>query len=101
MTVARITLTNDELVTARDAMRGLNTYLDELNRGEREKLVLTRHNEMVGVVLSLERFAAYEDLAADVAAMLDAEAASDVRAHNAASSRVSDQLGRLADLAAS
>jgi hypothetical protein len=92
--MARITLTSDELLTVRDAMRGLNTYLDDLSRGEREKLVLTRHNQMLGVVLSVDRFAAYEELAAAANGLLDAEG-NDVHAYNEASARMNEALGRL------
>ncbi len=54
----RIDVANDELHTVRDAMRALNRMVDDLESGEREKIVLTRHGKMVAVVLPLDVYAA-------------------------------------------
>jgi len=51
---------NAELATVREAMRELNRMVDALERGELEKVVLTRHNRMRAVVVSLERFSELE-----------------------------------------
>lgn len=48
-----ITVSNDELVTVRDAMRGLNRMVDQLVAGDADKFVLTRHGKMVAVVVPL------------------------------------------------
>jgi PHD/YefM family antitoxin component YafN of YafNO toxin-antitoxin module len=53
----RIPVENKELVTVRDAMRGLNTMVTQLNDGREEKFVLTKHGKMVGVVLSADMYA--------------------------------------------
>jgi len=53
MTALRVTVSNAELVTVRDAMRGLNKLVDQLAAGDAEKFVLTRHGKMVAVVVPL------------------------------------------------
>lgn len=53
----RVSVENAELVTVRDAMRGLNRMVDQLDAGEREKFVLTRHGRMVAAIVPLERVA--------------------------------------------
>jgi hypothetical protein len=93
--MAKISLTNEELVTVREAMRSLNTYLEALDSDQVDKLVLTKHNKMLGVILSLDRFAAYEDLATAVGAMFEAEANSDMQGHNRASAWASELLDKL------
>lgn len=49
----RITVSNDELVTVRDAMRTLNQLVDKLDAGEAEKYVLMRGTRMVAVLQPL------------------------------------------------
>lgn len=56
--MGRVEVSNDELRTVRDAMRELNRLVDRLERGEAEKFVLTQHNQIRAVVLSVEHFAA-------------------------------------------
>lgn len=56
--MGRVEVSNDELRTVRDAMRELNRLVDRLERGEAEKFVLTQHNQMRAVVVSVEYFAA-------------------------------------------
>lgn len=48
-----MSVSNDELVTVREAMRGLNRFVEELQRGERDKLVLTKHGQMMAAVVPL------------------------------------------------
>ncbi len=48
-----IAVVNDELVTVRDAMRGLNHMVEALDRGEVEKYVLMKGTRMVGVLTSV------------------------------------------------
>jgi prevent-host-death family protein len=55
--MGRIDVTNDELHTIRDAMRQLNQMVDQLDRGELEKVVLTQRGRMRAVVLPLEAYA--------------------------------------------
>lgn len=57
---AALTVANAELATVREAMRELNRMVDSLERGERQKLVLTRRNRMRAVLISIERFAELE-----------------------------------------
>jgi hypothetical protein len=61
---AAVRVANDELSTVREAMRELNRLIDTLERGELEKVVLTQHNRMRAVVVSLERFSELERRAA-------------------------------------
>lgn len=49
----RITISNDELFTVRDAMRELNRIVDRIESGEIEKAVLVRRGKMVAVVAAL------------------------------------------------
>jgi PHD/YefM family antitoxin component YafN of YafNO toxin-antitoxin module len=62
--VPGVRVVNDELSTVREAMRELNRLVDALERGELEKVVLTRRNRMRAVVVSLERFSELERRAA-------------------------------------
>lgn len=55
---AKIEVENSELVTVRDAMRGLNRLVDELVAGDRDQVVLTRHGKMLAVVVSVDRASA-------------------------------------------
>lgn len=56
--MAKVEVSNQELRTVRDAMRALNRMVDDLERGESEKYVLTRHGQMRAVIVSVEYFAA-------------------------------------------
>lgn len=51
-----INVWNEELRTAREAMRELNRMVDRLERGEIDKFVLTRKTKMRVVLLSLEQY---------------------------------------------
>jgi hypothetical protein len=53
----RVSTSNAELYTVRDAMRELNTLIDRLDRGEAEKFVLMKHNQLRAVVLSVDVYA--------------------------------------------
>jgi hypothetical protein len=55
--VAKVEVSNDELRTVRDAMRQLNRLVEDLEKGETEKYVLTKNGRMRAVVVSLDRFA--------------------------------------------
>ena len=55
--MAKVEVSNEELRTVRNAMRELNRMVDELERGESEKFVLTKNGQMRAVVVSVERFA--------------------------------------------
>lgn len=50
----RIMVSNEELRTVREAMRGLNRMLDDLNDGRVSKFVLTRSGKMVAVLQAVE-----------------------------------------------
>lgn len=52
-----IPVSNDELHTIRDAMRGLNRLVDDLEAGRLDKIVLTQHNRMRAVVIPVEVYA--------------------------------------------
>ncbi len=56
--MGKVEVSNQELRTVRDAMRQLNRMVDDLERGDSEKYVLTRHGQMRAVVVSVEYFAA-------------------------------------------
>ena len=49
-------VTNDELLTPRDLRRDYTSYLDRLDAGEVEKLVLMRGTDMAYVVLPVNRY---------------------------------------------
>jgi len=59
--MGKVTVSNDELYTVRDAMRELNRMVDSLERGDFEKIVLTQRNRMRAVVISIEQFAALQE----------------------------------------
>ena len=59
--MARVEVSNEELRTVRDAMRQLNRLVEQLERGDSEKYVLTKNGRMRAVVLSLEHFASLTD----------------------------------------
>lgn len=63
-TAPALRVANAELATVREAMRELNRYVEALERGELDKLVLTQRNRMRVVVVSLKRFAELEARAA-------------------------------------
>lgn len=50
---ARVEVGNDELVSVRDAMRGLNRMVDQLASGEAEKFVLMKKGRMAAVVIPI------------------------------------------------
>lgn len=54
--MGRVDVTNDELHTIRDAMRQLNQMVDQLDRGQLQKVVLTQRGRMRAVVLPLETY---------------------------------------------
>lgn len=54
---ARVTVGNENLVTVRDAMRGLNRMVDQLAAGEIDKFVLMHHGRMVAAVVPLTEVA--------------------------------------------
>jgi len=56
--MGRVEIENAELRTVRDAMRELNRMVEQLERREVEKFVLTQRNQLRAVVLSVESFAA-------------------------------------------
>jgi hypothetical protein len=56
--MGKVEVSNSELRTVRDAMRQLNRLVDELERGDSEKFILTKHGQMRAVVISLDHFAA-------------------------------------------
>jgi PHD/YefM family antitoxin component YafN of YafNO toxin-antitoxin module len=55
--LGKVEVSNDELRTVRDAMRELNRMVDQLELGDSEKFVLTKHGQMRAVVISVETFA--------------------------------------------
>lgn len=54
-----VPVSNDELHTIRDAMRGLNRMVDDMEAGRLEKVVLTQHGRMRAVVLPVDVYAEY------------------------------------------
>jgi prevent-host-death family protein len=46
----------DEIVSAKDAARGLREVLDRLERGASEQFVITRRNRPEAVIVSVNRF---------------------------------------------
>lgn len=58
----RVLVDNQELSTVRDARRSLSSMVDDLEMGEREKVVLTQRGQMRAVIVSLERYAELEAL---------------------------------------
>jgi PHD/YefM family antitoxin component YafN of YafNO toxin-antitoxin module len=55
--MGKVEVSNAELRTVRDAMRELNRMVEDLERGESEKFVLTKNGQMRAVVVSVEYFA--------------------------------------------
>jgi hypothetical protein len=64
--MGRITVSNEEFRTVRDAMRELNRMVDALDRGEETKFVLTHRNRMRAVVVSVDTFSALQRQAVGV-----------------------------------
>jgi PHD/YefM family antitoxin component YafN of YafNO toxin-antitoxin module len=54
--MGEVRVSNEELFSVRDAMRGLNRLVERLERGESDKIVLTQQNQMRAVVVSVEGF---------------------------------------------
>lgn len=54
--MTRIPVSNEELATVREAMRGLNRMVAALERGEQEKFVLTKQGRMVAVVIPIDAY---------------------------------------------
>lgn len=52
----RIHVSNDELVSVRAAMRGMNRMVDQLESGEAEKFVLMKKGRMVAVVIPMRAY---------------------------------------------
>lgn len=50
----RVAVSNDELVTVRDAMRGLHKMVEQLQGGEREQFVLMHKGQMVARIVPVE-----------------------------------------------
>lgn len=61
-----VPVSNDELHTIRDAMRGLNRMVDDMEAGRLEKVVLTQHGRMRAVVLPVDVYADYLRRLADL-----------------------------------
>ena len=55
-----VRVTNQELTTVRQAVRELHRLLAQLEQGELEKVVLTQHNQMRAVLITLERYSELE-----------------------------------------
>jgi hypothetical protein len=53
---ARLRVSNQELTTVREAMRELGRLLDQLDEGQVDKIVLTQHNRMRAVLVTVERY---------------------------------------------
>ncbi len=54
---ARIETSPEEIVSGRDFRREFAKLIERLEKGELEKLVLTRHGKMVAVVTTVEGYA--------------------------------------------
>jgi hypothetical protein len=53
----KIETSPQEMVTGRDFRRNFAGRMEQLESGDVDKLVLMRHGKMVGVVLTVERYA--------------------------------------------
>lgn len=80
-------VSNAELLTVRDAMRELDLMVALLERGEREKFILTHRNQMRAVVVSLDRYTELERGVAAAAALAGPGTGGLLRADGAAASR--------------
>jgi antitoxin (DNA-binding transcriptional repressor) of toxin-antitoxin stability system len=63
-----VRISNAELATVREAMRELHRLLAALDDGEVEKIVLTQRNQMLAVLITLERYTELQQNAAQPAA---------------------------------
>lgn len=57
----RVSVANDELVTVRDTMRGLNRMVEQLQSGEREQFVLMHHGRMVARLVPVDVRLAFDE----------------------------------------
>jgi prevent-host-death family protein len=48
--------TQDEIITATDAVRNFSSVLKSIARKEKEKIVIVRNNNFEAVVISVEKF---------------------------------------------
>lgn len=55
--MAKVEVSNEELFSVRDAGRELGRLVEQLDSGQAEKFVLTKHGQMRAVVVSVEDFA--------------------------------------------
>jgi hypothetical protein len=53
---AQLRVSNQELMTVREAMRDLGRLLDQLDEGQLDKIVLTQRNQMRAVLVTVERY---------------------------------------------
>lgn len=59
--MAELNVKNEELRTLREAMRELTALLDQLEKGDIEKVVLTSRGRMRGVLVSVDKFSELVD----------------------------------------
>ena len=51
-----VSYTQDEIITATDAVRNFSSVLKSIARKEKEKIVIVRNNNFEAVVISVEKF---------------------------------------------
>ncbi len=51
-----VSYTQDEIITATDAVRNFSSILKSIARKEKEKIVIVRNNNFEAVVISVEKF---------------------------------------------
>jgi len=51
-----ISYTQDEIISATDAVRNFSSILKSIARKEKEKIVIVRNNNFEAVVISVEKF---------------------------------------------
>jgi len=51
-----VSYTQDEIITATDAVRNFSSILKSIARKEKEKIVVVRNNNFEAVVISVEKF---------------------------------------------
>lgn len=61
MSEPRVSVSNDEMCSVREAMRTLNRLVDDLVLGDREKVVLMKRGRMVAVIVPLREFGVSSD----------------------------------------
>jgi antitoxin (DNA-binding transcriptional repressor) of toxin-antitoxin stability system len=49
----KVRVTNEELVSVREAMRGLNAHVEDIEAGRRSKVVLVHRGKMVAALVPL------------------------------------------------